>query len=152
MLSRSMKMAAVGICCGVGAGLTACGDQVTADHDWYSTAAITSETRTVAGVSEQALVLDGPLLTSDTGTAVPGTLVHLECVQFDDHLGHEPYRCLLLLNAGRKVYVAAGQQDDPLRGREPHQLVTLTNPARGLSYTVLGVGTKSAHIKLAAHA
>ena len=145
------KLSAAALAVVMGSAMAACGDQITANHDWYSIASITtSQVRSVDGGSLQTLTLDGPLLTSNTGRAVPATHFHLGCVQYDDHLGHKPYNCLLLLNAGEKAYVASARQDKVLSSDLPHLFFTLTDPASRLSYTVLGVGTKSVHLKLTA--
>ncbi len=144
------KMSAAALAIVAGSALAACGDRITANRDWYSTPSITSQVRSADGRIEQTLILDGLLATSKTGTVVPGTSFHLDCVQFDDHLGHNPYNCLMLVNAGQKVYVASARQDKVLSSELPHQLNTLTDPEGSLSYTVLGIGTKSVHLKISA--
>ena len=145
MPRRPKRMAAV-ILSGVSVAgvLAACGDPVTANHDWTSTSRLFTESRVVKGVSETLTLVDGSL----TGGAAAGTVVREECVRVNDGR-QEPYKCLLCINAGSKVYVAAGETPSPVDS-QPDEFTTLTDPARAIDVTVLGATPRSIHLKISA--
>ena len=143
MTRRRTKLAVVVLSSlAAGSALTACGDAVTANHDWQSSSRRTSTTTVVNGVSQTVIVFDGILTTGPKGKGVAGTVFREECVG-PGNTG--PYKCLMLLNTGSKVYVAAGQVPSPYDFQE---LVTLTDPARAFHITQLAGGTKSSVLQI----
>ncbi len=145
MTRRRAKLAVVVLSSlAAGGTLAACGDPVTANHDWQSISSRTSVTTVVNGVSQQVLSFDGVLSTGPKATPVAGTVFREECV---GPAGKGPFKCLMLLNAGTKVYVATGQVQDLNKRQE---LVTLTNPAQHFLITTLAGGTMSSKLEISA--
>ena len=110
---RGTKIAAMVAGGAVAAGLAACGDPITANHDWKSVSALVTVSERVGGTTvAKGTVLAGVLLNAK-GQEVLGTRFKEECVKVTGTGTATNYRCLALLNAGQKVYVAGGMATGP---------------------------------------
>ncbi len=143
-----------GVAAAVALSLTACGNTVTASHDWYSFASVTSTFAPPgagpAGTSTALAItqFNGVLTTSQSSKPVTATLVREECQRPATGEAATPYTCVLFLNAGAKNYVAFGTTFD-LYGAS-YTLKTLTNPAASIIITPLGATPRTVHLRISA--
>jgi hypothetical protein len=107
------------------AGVAACGDQPTANRDYYAVA-----THSAYSAREIVFLNSGPLLVSHAvlsgylidaaGKPVPGSLFHEDCGSLvTSGFGppfHPPTTCTATVMTGKNTYVARGQPQFELRG------------------------------------
>jgi hypothetical protein len=88
-------------------GLVACGDPVTAPHDWKATGSLSSHGGVSSGnIGYLVRNLRGPLL-DGKGAPAPGTSFAEQCTAYASGFT-TPEVCLVIVNTGTKVYVARG--------------------------------------------
>ena len=91
------------------ATVTACGNPITANHDWRSLSAQVTVTEHVTGHTVVGVVLAGPLVDAQ-GRPVPKTAFEETCAKVSISVS---YRCLALIYTGPKAYFAAGMAPGP---------------------------------------
>ncbi len=90
------------------ATLSACGNPITADHDWRSLSALVTVTEQVDGHTVTGVALAGPLVDSQ-GRPVAKTAFEETCAK----VSGSTFRCLALIYTGPKAYFAGGMATGP---------------------------------------
>jgi hypothetical protein len=92
------------------ATLTACGNPITANHDWRSLTALVTVTEQVDGHTVTGVALAGPLVDSQ-GRPVAKTAFEETCAKVSG--SGTTFRCLTLIYTGPKAYFAGGMAAGP---------------------------------------